>query len=210
MSAVDSQGQPLNLAFRSQAVAERKIDELIGIVKGVIADGEISHSEAEFVLKWLDSNRDVATQWPANVLYPRLEQALSDGFLDSSEEGELLRLMLSTVGGNSSQNAGESSNSTSLPVTNPPPEIEFQGRTFCFTGKFYSGTRDWCHTQVSARGGLPTDGITKKLNYLVIGEIGSRDWLHSTYGTKIKKAVEYATSGVPIVIVTEQHWADHI
>lgn len=210
MSAVDSQGQPLNLAFRSQAVAERKIDELIGIVKGVIADGEISHSEAEFVLKWLDSNRDVATQWPANVLYPRLEQALSDGFLDSGEEGELLGLMLSTVGGNSSQNAGESSNSTSLPVTNPPPEIEFQGRTFCFTGKFYSGTRDWCHTQVSTRGGMPADGITKKLNYLVIGEIGSRDWLHSTYGTKIKKAVDYATSGIPIVIVTEQHWADHI
>lgn len=52
MSAVDSQGQPLNQAFRSQAVAERKVDELIGIVKGVIADGEISQLEAEFVLKW--------------------------------------------------------------------------------------------------------------------------------------------------------------
>ncbi|WP_447639547.1 BRCT domain-containing protein [Pandoraea norimbergensis] len=210
MSAYDSQGQPLNRAFRSQAVAERKVDELIGIVKGVIADGELSQSEAEFVLRWLDSNRDVASQWPASALYPRLADALSDGHLDSNEESELLGLMLSTVGGNSSQDIGESSNSTSLPVTTPAPTVEFEGRSFCFTGKFYSGTRDWCHGQVSARGGVPADGITKKLNYLVIGEIGSRDWLHSTYGTKIKKAVEYAQTGVPLVIVTEEHWANHI
>ncbi|MBN4675173.1 hypothetical protein HUS70_09385 [Pandoraea nosoerga] len=206
----DMDGQPLIRAFRSQAVAERRVDELIGIVKGVIADGEICQAEAEFVLKWLNSNRDVASQWPASALYPRLATALADGRLDAEEEGELLGLMLSTVGGNVAQEYGESSNATSLPVTTPAPEIEFEGRSFCFTGKFYSGTRDWCHDQVAARGGIPAGGITKKLNYLVIGEIGSRDWLHSTYGTKIKKAVEYAASGAPLVIVTEQHWANHI
>jgi hypothetical protein len=48
--------------------------------------------------------------------------------------------------------------------------------------------------------------ITKDLNYLVIGEVGSRDWIHSTHGRKIEKAIDYNDRGCRIAIVTEQHW----
>ncbi|BBP99114.1 hypothetical protein BSFA1_42430 [Burkholderia sp. SFA1] len=211
MSAqLDQDGQPLIRAFRGQAVSERKLDELIGIVKGVLADGSVSQGEAEFLLRWMESNRDVAALWPASVIYPRISAALADGVLDLREEGELLELLLQTVGGNKAPDQGESSNSTTLPLTRPAREVVFAERTFCFTGKFFSGTRDWCHRQVHERGGIPADGITKKLHYLVIGEIGSRDWLHSTYGTKIQKAASYATSGAPLIIVSEEHWAKHL
>jgi NAD-dependent DNA ligase len=206
----DQDGQPLVRAFRAEAVTERKVDELIGIVKGVLIDGHVSRDEAEFLLRWMEANRDAATVWPASVLYPRIDAALADGVLDSDEEKELLGLLMSTVGGNTAPEHGESSNSTTLPVTQPAPRIEFEGRSFCFTGKFYSGSRNWCHQQVMERGGQPADSITKKLHYLVIGEIGSRDWLHSTYGTKIQKAASYAAEGAPLTIVSEQHWATHL
>lgn len=206
----DADGQPLIRAYRSEAVAERKIDELIGIIKGVLADGNVSQGEAEFLLQWMNSNRDAAAVWPASVLYPRIEAALADGVLDSDEEKELLDLLLATVGGNTAPQIGESSDATTLPISRPVPQIVFLERTFCFTGKFYSGTRDWCHQQVILRGGLPADSITKKLHYLVIGEIGSRDWLHSTYGTKIQKAASYAAGGAPLMIVSEEHWATHL
>ncbi|KDR40825.1 BRCT domain-containing protein [Caballeronia glathei] len=204
---LDQDGQPLIRAYRAEAVTNRRIDELIGIIKGVTADGEVSHGEAEYLLQWMESNRDVASAWPANVLYPRIAEALSDGVLDLHEQGELLGMLIQAVGGNKAPQSGGSSDSTTLPLTRPYPDLSFVDRSFCFTGKFYSGTRDWCHKQVATRGGLPADGITKKLHYLVIGEIGSRDWLHSTYGTKIQKAVDYAASGVPLVIVSEEHWA---
>ena len=203
---IDEHGQPLNRSYRAHAVQERQIDELIGLVKGVLADGVICQGEVEYLLKWVESNRAVANQWPANVLYPRIAAALADGHMDEDEESEILSLLISAVGDRSLPEGGEASHSTALPLCHPAPTIYFAAQTFCFTGKFNSGTRGWCERQVQERGGFAASNTTKKLNYLVIGEIGSRDWLHSTHGLKIKKALEYRDAGQPLHIVSEQHW----
>lgn len=203
-TARDEHGQPLNKAFRSEAVIDRQIDELIGIAKGVIADGHVCRPEAEFLLQWMDTNRAASGLWPASVLYPRLASVLADGMIDPHEEGELLELLLHTVGGNAPMQ-GEASMSTALPLTKPPPTIDFANRAFCFTGKFFSGTRSWCEAQVANRG-AHCCAITRELNFLVIGEIGSRDWIHSTHGRKIEKAIEYNERGCRIGIVGEEYW----
>src|SRR5690606_32291749 len=101
-------------------------------------------------------------------------------------------------------------NSTALPLCNPAPPVIVKAHSFCFTGRLNSGSRPWCETRVVEFGGIPASGITKKLNYLVIGEIGSRDWLHSTHGLKIKKAVDYRESGVPLHIISEKHWYENL
>ena len=59
---------------------------------------------------------------------------------------------------------------------------------------------------VLAHGGEPAKGVTKKLNYLVIGSVGSDFWRHSSFGTKIVKAAQYCEDGVGIAIVSEAHW----
>lgn len=200
----DEHGQPLNRAFRSEAVIDRQIDELIGIAKGVIADGHVCKPEAEFLVRWMETNRQASRLWPATVLYPRLTAILADGMIDEMEESELLQLLVHTVGGNAPAR-GEASMSTELPYTKPPPMIEFKGHTFCFTGKFYSGTRSWCEDQVAMRG-AQCCAISRQLTYLVIGEIGSRDWIHSTHGRKIEKAIQYNESGCSIGIIGEQYW----
>lgn len=204
----DPHGQAPLAAFRSEAVIDRQIDELIGLAKGVLADGAISKEEAAFLLGWLETNRAAKELWPANVLYPRLIAALADGHLTSDEEGELLELLLQTVGGNA-PGRNEASMSASLPLTKPEPIIVFEGRSFCFTGKFYSGTRAWCEDQVTSRGGALC-GITRSLSFLVIGEIGSRDWIHSTHGRKIEKAIDLSTKGATIAIVSERYWYSHL
>ena len=201
-------GQAPVAAFRSEAVIDRQIDELIGLAKGVIADGNVSHGEATYLLAWLETNRAARAVWPAKVLYPRLIAALADNVLDANEEGELLDLILQCVGGNAPSH-GEASMSTTLPITRPEPAIMFAGRSFCFTGKFYSGTRQWCEGQVASRG-AQVGAITKDLSYLVIGEIGSRDWIHSTHGRKIERAIDYNGRGSSIAIVAERHWYDHL
>ncbi len=209
-TSLSAHGQPRIIGYRSEAVGERQVDELIGLVKGVLADGAICQGEIEFLYGWLTANQNAAHAWPANALYPRIAAALADGHMDADEEKELIGLLLATVGGNTAPLNGQHSNSSTLPLCQPAPNIDFNERIFCFTGTFNSGTRDWCHAQVKQRNGATASNITKKLNYLVIGEIGSRDWLHSTYGLKIQKAVEYRASGVPLNIVSERQWFEHI
>ena len=207
---LDQDGQPLVKAFRSNAVIDRQIDELIGLIKGVMADGMVHQGEVEFLMRWIEVNRDVKDKWPAKAIYPRLMAALEDGNLTLEEEGEIMDILMAAVGGNTAPLIGESSNSTSLPYTAPVPEIVVEGRVFCFTGKFHSGSRNWCQSAVTVRGGQIADGITKKLHYLVIGEIGSRDWLHSTHGRKIEKAIQYNDAGGAIAIVPERHWFESL
>ena len=92
-------------------------------------------------------------------------------------------------------------------MNDPVPQVTFDGRTFVFTGQFVYGTRSVCETEVIQRGGHCSSSVTKKIDFVVVGELCSRDWLYSTHGTKIQKAVEYRDMRrVPIAIVPEEAW----
>lgn len=97
-----------------------------------------------------------------------------------------------------------------MPLTVPAPEILYLGRSFCFTGVFEFGSRADCHEAVLERGGEPAKGVTKKLDYLVIGSVGSDFWRHSSFGTKILKAAQYCEEGARIAIVSESYWVTRL
>lgn len=84
--------------------------------------------------------------------------------------------------------------------------MEWTGRMFLFTGTMAYGPRKACEALVVERGGSIAAGVSKKTHYLVIGSIGNEQWLHSSYGTKITKAVEIREVGANIAIVSEAHW----
>lgn len=187
-------------------LATHQIDELLGVVKGALLDGVLNQAEAEGILRWMNENAACHDTWPAYVLYERLHAALADGHLSPDETADLYGLMLQIAAPSGAASIGATTTPTTLPLTPPPFDISYPGKTFCFTGVFDFGTRAECHQAVIERGGHPISGITKKLNYLIIGDIGSDFWIHSTFGTKIQKAAEYRTSGVPIVIASESTW----
>lgn len=202
-------GQAPNPLFTLRSRVTRDVDELIGLCKGMVADGSVCEAEAHFLLGWLERNRDARDVWPASVLFPRISSMLSDRRLQDDEEKELLDLLISVSGGNPAQ-LSASSLSTSMPLTRPEPPIEFSGRKFCLTGKFLLGTRKQCEQVVSGRGGLIEHAVTGSLDYLVVGLIGSRDWVHSTFGRKIEKAVELRNSGAVVAIVAEDHFSKYL
>jgi NAD-dependent DNA ligase len=86
------------------------------------------------------------------------------------------------------------------------PTLKWVDRVFLFTGVMAYGPRKECESLIVERGGLIGGSVSRKTNYLVVGSIGNDQWLHSTYGTKIKKAVELRENGVPIAIISEEHW----
>lgn len=189
-------------------VQDRLIDELIGISRGVIADGVVDEKEAIFIGQWIENHREVAEKWPVNVLYARLTEMLKDGILSEDEQEELLETLRDLTG--ESSLFQDSNKSTTLPVDKPAPDIEFKGKTFCLTGKFVFGTTLDCEETIAEMGGdvVPMPG--KETDYLVIGELCSPDWIHTTFGRSIEKGVELKEQGQSLVILTEEHWVNNL
>jgi hypothetical protein len=42
----------------------------------------------------------------------------------------------------------------------------------------------------------------------VLGTYVTSSWAHETFGRKIEKAIEYRDNGLPLIIITEEHWAN--
>lgn len=204
--AIKDPEDPRVLRIHTDRLIKRDIDQLLGICEFALQDGHIDQTEAESIFAWLKSHRISLDTWPSNILYDRLSRMLADGVLDDDEQGDLLGLIMSIV---RPRNEGLIV-PAALPLTSPAPALSFEARSFCFTGVFTFGSRAECQTAVTDRGGIAAKGITKKLNYLVIGSIGSEAWRHSSFGTKIAKAVEYREAGAPLCIVSEDHWTAHL
>lgn len=198
---------PAMLAAHTDRLIKRDIDQLLGICEFSLQDGHIDQGEAESILEWLNNHRACIDTWPANVLFDRLRLMLADGALDDDEQGELLSLVMNIARPRTTDGLIVP---TSLPLTTPAPDVVFECRSFCFTGVFDFGSRSDCQAAVAARGGVPAAGITKKLHYLVIGNIGSEVWKHTSFGNKIAKAVEYRDSGTPLNIISESHWSSQL
>jgi len=203
----DEQNQLINKAVMDKNVCDRKVNELIGICRGVMADGTVNQQEAEFIIKWLNDNCKNTNTYPFNIVYSRISGMLLDGVLSDDEKEDLFDLMQKLTGGEIICEDTESMSST-LPLCVPAPKIVFSGSSFVFTGTFTTGTRDRLSKIISDLGGVMHDQVKLDTDYLVIGDVGSRDWIHSSYGRKIEKAVEYRDiKDTGISIVCESHWA---
>lgn len=192
--------------FNRKHIQDRQIDTLIGLCKGIVADHEVNQKEAEFLMSWLIQSRQASDNPVILNLLEKIGAMLKDGVLDPDEQRELLGVLYK-ITGNPSE-VGEIARSTTLPVDNPMPPIEFESKSFLFTGTCAYGTRKQCHDATSALGGACATGVTKSLDYLVVGTYVTDSWIHESYGRKIEKAVEYRDRGVPLAIVTEEHWAN--
>lgn len=189
-------------------IQDRLIDELIGISRGVIADGSVDEREAIFIGQWIENHREVADKWPVNVLYARIIEMLKDGKLTADEQEELLQTLKDITGESSTYQ--QPNRSTTLPVNKPAPEINFEGATFCLTGKFVFGSTLECEETICELGGTVEASPTLATDFLVIGEMGSPDWIHTTFGRSIEKAVEMQQEGHAIQIISEEHWVDQM
>jgi NAD-dependent DNA ligase len=188
-------------------IAHRQIDELIGIARGLIADGAINQAEVEFLQKWLAANAVISDQPIIRVLYRRVTEALADGMVDDEEKAELLDTLSRFSSGDFE--LGEVLKATSLPLCDPPPQLTFAGQRYCFTGTFNYGQRKHCEQAVIERGATAA-GISQKTNVLVIGIYATESWKHSSFGQKIMMACEWRDHGIPIAIVSEPHWVNHL
>lgn len=208
MSRLNGDAQPINRRFNVNRIKDRTTDELLGLCKGIIADSKVDQSEAEFLLNWINNNPASLLAWPGNAIAERLSRHLDDNHLDADEAADLLSLLQDITG--EKYQAMVPANMSSSCFDDPQPPVTFSGKTFCLTGKFAMGQRKACEQEVLDLGGKTIKNPSGKTDYLVIGSIGSTDWIHTSFGRKIEKAKELQADGATIAIISEDHWAAHL
>ncbi|MGG1613485.1 BRCT domain-containing protein [Paenibacillus phoenicis] len=189
---------------------------LHGILYGIITDGTINYKELEYLKEWLDDHDHLETMFPYDEVYSLLHTVMKDGKLDSDEERLLKAFFADFVDTSSSYNI----NATEIQQLKKEmnisgicalgPNIEFEGKMFCFTGVSNRMKRSEIEEIILSRGGLFNNSVTKKTNYLIVGAAGNPCWAFSCYGRKIEQAINLRKQGMNIVIANELDFWDAI
>lgn len=201
---LDDDGQPLIRAWNATRRTNRNMDELIGVIRGIVFDGKVVREEVEALGKWLNAYSGDVREWPVGIIVERLMRIYEDGKVDDEELDDLKTLLEEIVGGQ-----GRPQVSCTLPLTKPAPEVIFDQNTFVFTGKFAYGKRVFCQSETAVLGGQCEDGVTLRTDYLVIGALCSQDWVHTVWGRKIERAIDLQRSK-SIYIISEERWCSFL
>jgi NAD-dependent DNA ligase len=207
----DANGQPIRLFQRANNAA-KAVDQLVGICTGILADGEVNENEAVFFAEWVRKHAPAEPVWPFTDVLQRIERIFADGVCDAEERAELKDVMEALCGFTEEPLPMADNLSTTLPLCVPQPQpLVFVNQQFVVTGKFAYGARTAVFEAISALGGLPTDTApTKTTNYVVIGVFASRDWVNTSHGRKIEKAVQLRDKGTGLNIISEEHWKQFV
>ncbi|TFZ08185.1 BRCT domain-containing protein [Ramlibacter humi] len=189
-------------AFRNEM--RQSCAALVGIVQGLLADGQLNDQEIQFLNKWLTAADAVNGVWPGSAIHAKVNEILADGHVTAEERSHLVEVLEGFVGGKFDDVDARPVNALAFDEI---LSLDFADQVFCMTGDFAFGPRTVCESAVLRRGGSIAASVTKKLNFLIVGGLGSAEWKHGNFGTKIEKAIEYRTAGVPLRIVHEDIWA---
>lgn len=190
------------MTFNKSRLKAANVSELYGLCLGILADGYVDDSEIAFLLDWVKARPHLLRDPVVSEMMSIILRALEKGGDDS--QNSILEALLSFTG-SPIPDKEHSSVPSGLPLCEVIPDIEQKGCVFCCTGTFDLGSRGDCQKLIEQAGGLFSKGVTKKVDYLVIGNKVTPDWKQQSYGAKIIKAMEYRdSSNVSISIITEK------
>lgn len=187
----------------------RSCESLLGICAGIMADGVLSDDEIRFLNLWLEDHEEIKLIWPGKVVYTRVQEVLADGVITDNERGYLVKTLADLIGGTLQETGATDGLSTRLPL-DAVDKVLLGGHTFCFTGTFVFGTRESCIRTTERHGGQVSKTVLKSTDYLVIGDISTPSWAHTSHGRKIEKAMKWKEKGHQLLIVSESDWVSAI
>ena len=189
--------------FNAQRMKDAYVNEFNGLCLGVIADGAVNKSEADFLTTWLES-RIAMIDDPLVIHVYKTLQAVQQHGLTPEYEAQLLDLLTGYTGATSPE--ARTNKPTTLPLDNPPPELEFADRHYVFTGTFDFGKRADCEGAAKSLGAKTGKDVRLTTDYLVIGNHATESWAHESYGRKISKAMEFREKYRRPAIISEAHF----
>jgi hypothetical protein len=190
------------------------LQTLQGICHGIIANGEIKDEEIIALNKWLYENEHLNTFYPYDEIRSLLLSILSDGKIEEDEKTVLLAYFNQFVSLNNTEVKDKikelTKDVTVSGLCTSEPNVTFEGKSFCITGILQRGNRDVLKDKIIELGGTPTDSVTKKTDYLIVGDNGNPAWAFSCYGRKVEKALQMRKEGHTVVMIHEFDFFDII
>jgi hypothetical protein len=204
----DAHGQPL-LRFPANLLTNygKAADQLIGICRGILFDGDVSEAEAVGLRRFVDTVcASGPEQFPFGLLRARLDKIFADGAVSADEREELKGIVLD-LAGLTAESVTEEATTTRILPFDQIRDLTFTDMNFVITGRFSYGTRSKVESAISLQGGICMASVTKETHFLVVGHFASRDWLHTNWGNKIERAIELRQELGILRILTEEDFA---
>lgn len=177
----------INLSYTEDT---QSLQLLQGILIGITSDNVLNENEIISLNSWLKNNTHLKGNYPFDRVFDVVSNALEDGILEKSELDEMLCLFNQFI--NPSETFCEKCDS-----------ININGKNICLTGEFENISRSDLEIKLKNQG-AQIKGVSKNIDYLVIGSLGSERYANGNYGSKTKKAIEMNDKGANIIIMNEQ------
>ena len=171
------------------AMETKALQLLEGILKGVAADGKINAGECSSLQSWLYENCYLKGQYPYDRILSCVENVLSDGVVTEEESESLIKEIDGIL--------------NPLAVLHSQVDI-LNGKKICLSGDFVHGSKKDVTEYIVSKGGIVEDNVKKGTDILVVGGRGSAAYSNGSYGTKVKKAIEFNSRGSSITIMKEE------
>ena len=166
-----------------------------GILKGIVFDKNISETECQNLRQWLYDNLYLSNHFPFDKTMEMLDKVLEDSVI-TKEEASYVESVI---------------NSLLNPVESLKSEVNsVKNQHVCLSGNFAYGQKPDVEKYIIDRGGVIDSSLKKSTNILVIGDCECQAYSNGTYGTKVKKAIEYNEKGSKIQIIKETDFFSNI
>lgn len=192
------------------------IQFLHGFVHGIMADRELSDGEILRLRNWINENEFLRGIYPFDEIDSVLTAILADGVIEEKEREMLEAVFSNIIEFKDSLNLIESDYSVLRDkysiqgICSVCPDIQFDNRLFCFTGRSYKGSRSDLVLKINELGGIYRESVSSKTDYLVVGNAGNPCWAFSCYGRKIEEAMNIRKLGGKIQIINETDFWDAV
>ena len=183
------------------------LQTLQGLCHGILADGEITDKEIFDLDKWLDENEHLNTYYPYDEIRSLVLSIVSDGKVTEDERLVLkayFSQFVNLANTDIQQKIKEETKEVNISgLCTSEPIVNFDGETFCITGVLKNETKESLKQKITNLGGITTDSVTKKTDYLIVADNGNPAWAFSCYGRKVEKAVNMRKDGHVITLIHE-------
>ena len=185
---------------------DSRINEFVGFLEGIVSDGEITLNEFSALEKLLVEYQDLLDRFPLDRIKQAVDLILEDGIVEPEELEEFCELVKEITGTDFTSDGCAVGGATAL--FNEEIDI-ISGKSICLTGKFINGTRNAIVKLLKEHKAEFHQNVTQTTDIIVIGTLSSRDWIHSSSGRKIEKALSNRKGGQEIIITCEEFLMKH-
>ncbi|MEZ4265936.1 MAG: hypothetical protein R3F39_06120 [Myxococcota bacterium] len=180
---------------------KRVIQELQKISAHMVYDGRLDDDEFVKLTEWVRKNSAYAEVKPLSDLVKLLRSVLADGMVTSSERLTVLDFLGAVVKAPKPVMDGLDA------IYESAASVEFNRRTFCFSGTFGFGNRTDARIAVMRLGGKVIDQPTMSLDWLVMGSPGPETTRAGLHPSKLERVIRNIRQGAPTRIVREADFA---